>query len=282
MTDRKLRRGLTLVELLVVMAIVGMLVGLLLPAVQTARESARRAACGNNLRQGAQAILGYESARRSLPPGSDQVPRGPGLLLGTQLAWSSFVLPFLEEQAVAERIDSTRAWDDPGGNAAAAGSPIAAYVCPSGHVNSIGKADYAGISGAVIFYEGGIVGRAGMADGLLITVDAGRPRPVRVAEATDGLSRTLLVAEAVDRCPPEDAADPLHRMGRWAWINHLAQPEPFINTIGGIRSHHGRGAMVAFGDARVVLLHESMDPAVLAAICTRAGGESNVSTLAMQ
>jgi prepilin-type N-terminal cleavage/methylation domain-containing protein len=61
------RRGVTLVEVLVVMAIIGVLVGLLLPAVQASRESARQTACGNNLRQVGMAIHAYHDARGEFP-----------------------------------------------------------------------------------------------------------------------------------------------------------------------------------------------------------------------
>jgi prepilin-type N-terminal cleavage/methylation domain-containing protein/prepilin-type processing-associated H-X9-DG protein len=62
-------RGFTLVELLVVIAIIGILVGLLLPAINAAREAGRRTQCTNNLKNIAAAIVNYETANRSFPPG---------------------------------------------------------------------------------------------------------------------------------------------------------------------------------------------------------------------
>jgi prepilin-type processing-associated H-X9-DG protein len=62
------RIGLTLVEVLVVIAIIGLLVGLLIPAVNMAREGARRASCANNLKQFGIAIQNYESQFSAFPP----------------------------------------------------------------------------------------------------------------------------------------------------------------------------------------------------------------------
>ena len=49
-TQSTRRRGVTLIELLGVVAITGLLVAMLLPAEQSARESARASECWNNLR----------------------------------------------------------------------------------------------------------------------------------------------------------------------------------------------------------------------------------------
>lgn len=61
------RPGVTLVELLTVIAIVGLIAGLVLPAVHAAREGSRRTSCKNNLKQLGLAVLNHESAMRHFP-----------------------------------------------------------------------------------------------------------------------------------------------------------------------------------------------------------------------
>jgi prepilin-type N-terminal cleavage/methylation domain-containing protein len=89
----------TLVELLVVIAIIGILVALLLPAVQAAREAARRAKCQSNIKNIAIALQNYHSARNHFPKGYVSAPKNV-----ESWAWSTLLLPYLEEQAVFDRL----------------------------------------------------------------------------------------------------------------------------------------------------------------------------------
>lgn len=67
MLGNPIRRGMTLVELLAVIAIVGLLMGLLVPAIQSARESSRRVSCGHNLKQIGIAVQHHVSANSFFP-----------------------------------------------------------------------------------------------------------------------------------------------------------------------------------------------------------------------
>ncbi len=101
-------KAFTLVELLVVIAIIGILVALLLPAIQAAREAARRAQCQNHLKNVALACLNYESARKRLPPGFVSQPAGY-----EAWAWSTFILPYIEEQGLYDRLSPSETFQQP-------------------------------------------------------------------------------------------------------------------------------------------------------------------------
>ncbi|MBA3684695.1 MAG: DUF1559 domain-containing protein [Planctomycetes bacterium] len=59
MLRSRARRAFTLIELLITIAVIAMLAALLLPAATMVRAAGRTAACGNNLRQIATAMLAY-------------------------------------------------------------------------------------------------------------------------------------------------------------------------------------------------------------------------------
>lgn len=63
-------RGVTIVELLVVMTIAGIMLGVLLPAVQRSRETARRTGCMSNLRQVGIAVSNYVDVYQKYPHGN--------------------------------------------------------------------------------------------------------------------------------------------------------------------------------------------------------------------
>ena len=200
--------GFTIVELLAVLAIIGTLIGLLLPAVQRARESGRQAQCSNNQKNIGLALTNYQQAKRLFPAGNEQVT-------GRFHAWSSYILPFLERSDVAGRIDFMKPWDDPGGNAAIADMNVATYVCPSGMKMFAGKQDYGGVLGAWIDGDGNVPTTGDYQhSGVLYATDQTVSRPASPAAIVDGLSNTLLVAEASDR---EHIGDETRRAGDSCW-----------------------------------------------------------------
>jgi prepilin-type N-terminal cleavage/methylation domain-containing protein/prepilin-type processing-associated H-X9-DG protein len=61
-----MRRGFSLVELLISISVIALLLALLMPAVQAAREAARRAECMNNLHQYGIDVLSGETIKVNL------------------------------------------------------------------------------------------------------------------------------------------------------------------------------------------------------------------------
>ena len=231
---------------------------MLLPAVQSVREAARRTTCLNNLRQIGLGLQNHHSAHEEFPVGGTGW-RGPVSPDETQIAWSAFLLPFLEQSQVHALIDFDEAFDSPV-NQEAAAVVIDVFVCPSslrGRQLSDGRgpSDYGGIFGERIS------GPNNPPRGLMIYGEAFSHRDIR-----DGSSNTMIVAE------DSDFSD-----GQWInGLNLFDQAFP-INAApafeNDIRSRHPNGANAAFADGHVSFLSENIDLETLAAICTRASGE---------
>src|SRR4051794_19362791 len=112
MTRPRQMCGFTLVELLVVIAIIGVLLAILIPAVQAARESSRRASCQNNLHQIGIGLTSYESAKTKWPAGK-KWSGPPTKPTSFEMAWSSFLLGFIEQQPLHDAINYKVRFTDP-------------------------------------------------------------------------------------------------------------------------------------------------------------------------
>ncbi|MBA2113787.1 DUF1559 family PulG-like putative transporter [Bremerella alba] len=220
--DRPPKKAFTLVELLVVIAIIGVLIALLLPAVQQAREAARRMQCNNQLKQFALAMHNYHDTAGKLPsgsrwkggfPGSSTNPKHPagGTWVDDQ-SWSQPLLPFLEQNALADLIDPKVNWmsNESGENTneAARRVKVDAFECPSGgmilnapevpqfvrwkgnYVINFGNTDYGQQTKSSVTFKGAPF-RQGVNQ--------------QFRDIKDGLSNTLLMSE----CIPMES-DPIH------------------------------------------------------------------------
>lgn len=269
--SRRGKTAFTLVELLIVIAIIGTLIGLTLPAVQRVRETARRTQCQSNLKSMGVGLTAYETARRAFPPGDDAFS-------GRSHAWSSFILPFLDEDGLSRRIDYRKPWNAPDGNGAIADLTLPVYVCPTGIISFVGKQDYGGVLGSHVTYAAtGKKHPTPDACGILYRLNAPGQQPCRAALVTDGLSKTLLVAEGVDRGNPDTDTD--SRIGNCRWAcgtNCFLHNSRVLNTSGdwGFNSNHLGGVHGLLADGRVLFLVDDTDPDVVLAMCTKDGRES--------
>ncbi|WP_339733883.1 DUF1559 domain-containing protein [uncultured Gimesia sp.] len=202
MNQRK--RGFTLIELLVVIAIIAILIALLLPAVQQAREAARRSTCKNNLKQIGLALHNYLDTHSTFPPGITRAPQHPyagvsGWNTGKVL-WSAFILPFMDQGPLYNKIDFSM--PDPGrhaNNADVRKVDLPAYRCPSDPGgkgttgdSSSGPSNYTGCVGNSPLGSVSGGGSSYKNNGTSVFFTDSK---TKIRDITDGTSNTMMVSE---------------------------------------------------------------------------------------
>jgi prepilin-type N-terminal cleavage/methylation domain-containing protein len=98
------RPGLTLVEVLVVIAILLVTASMLLPAIQKARETARRVQCQNNLRQIGLALHSYQAAFNRYPSAATYRKPSAGGLIALRSNGGGATLPLPDTASVHQRL----------------------------------------------------------------------------------------------------------------------------------------------------------------------------------
>jgi prepilin-type N-terminal cleavage/methylation domain-containing protein len=330
-------RGFTLIELLVVIAIIAILIALLLPAVQAAREAARQMQCQNNLKQLVLACHNYETGRGGLP-----------LLYSSsnQLGWITQILPYFDQENIYGQYNISLAWYD-AGNVAVVKKRIAALECPSSPVSriytctnskfsdpsltpnplatfTVATTDYFAVSGAssattvkapsaipagyfTVYPNASAKTDLSGVFGAQSAKSASR----RLAEVTDGLSNTMMIAEMSGRpwlyladkqrvmasdfpsYVSTSSADTTNSfalnygwgawvhnnnftVGTWSRDGRMQGGESAVNCSNyrGVFSFHSAGACVGFGDGSVHILATEMSPAIFFALTTARGEEA--------
>ena len=235
-------------------AVLPVMVALLLPAVQQAREAARRTQSMNNLKQLMLAMHNHHDVYRHFPQGTFE---NAELEPEQRLSWMYKLLPFIEQANVYEQIDKDAAWDSE------QNKPIAELVLPvllnpSAVEPEMGALDYVGISG--IGPDSASLKNNDPKAGIF-----GYNRKTRIRDITDGTSNTVAIMDSSERGKS-------WLQGGKSNIRGFTQ-QPYINGPDGIGGPHVGGVNAAFADGSVRFISENIDPKVLEALATKAGGE---------
>jgi len=235
-------RGLTLVELLVVITIIAVLVGLLLPALQSARAASNRLQCINNLWQLGLAAHQYHDATGKFPNGARipvDVDGRP--TMGSNL-WVE-LFPYFEEHNLYRKWDHDDNRNNvAGGLDATQAQVIEILLCPSDPLPErvvemtaanaslappwswgfYGMSSYGGNAGKRSVPPGAPPDYPGITRDGIFFIDSS----VRLSDVTDGSSKTLLFGERFHDDPQFDllrpvlspGLAPMAAVGRWGFV----------------------------------------------------------------
>ena len=282
-------KAFTLVELLVVIAIIGVLIALLLPAIQAARESGRLAACKNNLKQFGVGMHNYETSFKMLPPGYRYVYDPAGNTLG--YSWGALLLPFVEEHAVYDQMRFDLPIYDPT-NVIPRERHLPVFLCPTDSVSPtgfvmMGTERYAMACYVANFCPPDLDADQEQRDGVF-----SRNSRTRLADITDGLSKTLMLGERQNGPFRNGASHGNHFEYETTWAGAVRDLDDATDDHGhmvlfqsgntpnnpasddrDVSAAHGGLAQFLMCDGSVLAIQETIDTTAYEALSTRAGGE---------
>ncbi len=316
------RGGFTLIELLVVIAIIAVLVSILLPAVQQAREAARRSSCKNNIKQIGLALHMFHDTYNHFPAAvknyeeielqaAQQESR-----TATKTYPTGFIaiLPFLEQDAVAQRWDPNKTrndnTDDDGDgytNASLQQMTIPTLLCPTMPMPSGPLSGAENRAPCSYIFSSGTVESQMFAyfsyyppyteprfDGAIPPVHlemegeenvSPNKNYARMRDILDGTSNTFALGET-DFSPNGVPSTTMGAVWSYGYIYTNGSTSSKLNankrdgsspSYGAFRSEHKGGAQFLMTDGSVHFISENIDFDLYQDLSTRDGGE--VATL---
>jgi prepilin-type N-terminal cleavage/methylation domain-containing protein len=275
-----MRRGFTLLELIVTVVILAVLAAVLIPASENVRRASTRASCQNNLKQLGMAAHTYRDTHGHFPPGT---VGGTQLPPEQRLSFYALLLPYTEGKTPFNKLDQAAPWDAPANAKAMDNWPGNLYRC----IEWMGRYGYSSRAGFATDHLSttNYVGVAGVgADAATRPDDApgigffGYDRKLKTEQVKDGLSSTMVLIETGHEVGPwlrggtstvraiNPDAGPLTGDGAPFGGTHFRDKAFFRGTV-------TEGFFILLGDGTARYVKGELAPDLLAALATVAGNE---------
>ncbi len=271
-----LRRGFTMIELMVVLVVIAILLAILIPAVQQSRMTASQLQCRARMKQIGLALHGHEATFGTFPARFDR-----------RFSWHVALLPYLELSAIRDRLDLKAGIHDPV-NPDIGEMSVEAYCCPTDPSRRPSCVNYVGNAGTGFgkwngFFDEIPIGTRDFVDGLSNTAAVSecrggeRDQPFEVIPSgkTDTRSEWRRFVRNCDASGPDKW--PMHNYMGQGWLEpgypklnyaHILPPgsnscQPLDDvlrySVGTPRSYHPNGVQVLMADGSVQFVSVSVD-----------------------